>query len=77
MTSSETVTSNQTATRDWRIGLRVTRIFRGPNNLSMRGQIVDVLPSGTANRYDHNGILAIELDAGLTILEPASAWVTA
>ncbi len=48
-----------------------------PRLLPGHGTIVDVLPDGTGWIFDRDGVLKITFPNGITILAPASDWVTA
>lgn len=70
-----------TAKPDWRIGKKCKMKYLGDmvrtDEDDRYGKIVDVLSSGTGEIYDQDGILAIRLRSGKTILDKADKWVTA
>jgi hypothetical protein len=63
--------------KDWRIGLSAKPKFRGHHYYYERGEILDVLPSGTNGVVDADGVLKIRLAGGSVVLEGANQWVTA
>ena len=67
----------QETKRDWRIGLTVKPKYRSHALYYERGEILDVLPSGTNGIVDRNGVLKLKMSGGSTILAGADEWVTA
>lgn len=63
--------------KDWRIGLRCKPKYRGNVLEGVVGTIVDVLPSGTADLMDDNGILVIDVSYPFLVLDKADNWITA
>lgn len=68
--------------RDWRVGLSCKvknsrHAYYFDSATYDPGEIVAVLPSGTAGITDKDGVLAIKLATGTTILAPANDWMTA
>lgn len=62
--------------KDWRIGLYVKPKMRSDVRFGQRGRVVDVFSVGTAQINDPDGVVAVRMDNGETVLSGAGRWCT-